>query len=43
MKDCEGKDEARRLFFSEIIHCKKRGYFQAKKNPCQNTYGQSIW
>ena len=43
MKHFEKKDEARRLFLSEIIHWKKRGYLHAKKAPCQNTYGQSTW
>ena len=27
-------------FFTEIIDCKKRGYLNAQKAPCQNTYEQ---
>ena len=37
----EKKDEPQRLFVSEIIDSKERGYLNAKKAPCQNTYGQS--
>ena len=33
----EKKDEDRKLFFSEIIDCKKRGYLNPEKAPCQNT------
>ena len=29
-----------RHFFSDIIDCKKRGYLNAQKAPCQNTYEQ---
>ena len=37
----EKKDEPRRLFVSEIIHCKKRGYLNTQKAAHQNTYRQS--
>ena len=36
----EKKDEPRRLFVSEIIHCKKRGYLNTQKAAHQNTYRQ---
>ena len=34
-------DEPSKLFLSEIIDCKKRGYLNDGKAPSQNTYGQS--
>ena len=34
-------DDAHRLFVSQLIDCKKWGYLNASKTPCQNTYGQS--
>ena len=40
MKYFEKKDEPQRLFCSEIIDCKRLGYLNAEKAPCQNTYGQ---
>ena len=41
LKFFEKNDESQRIFFSEIKDCKKRGYLNAKKAACQNTYGQS--
>ena len=35
------KEEPGKLFVSEIINCKKRGYFNAQKDTDQNTYVQS--
>ena len=37
----EKRDEPPKLLVSEIVHCKKRGYLNAEKDPCQNSYGQS--
>ena len=37
----EKKEEPQRLFVSEIIDCKNRGYLNAYKTPCQRTYGRS--
>ena len=34
------KDEPQKLFFSDIIDCKKWGYVNAQKASCQNTFGQ---
>ena len=34
------KDQAGRLFVSEIIDCKRRLYLNAQEAPCHNTYGQ---
>ena len=36
----EKEDENPRLFVSEILDLKKRGYLNAKKARCQNTYVQ---
>ena len=41
LKYFEKKDEPQRLSLSEIIHCKKQCYLNAKKALCHNTYGQS--
>ena len=38
----EKKGEPHRWFISEVIDCKKRGYINAFKAPCHNTYGQSM-
>ena len=40
LKYFEKKDEHPRLFVSEIIDCKKRGYLNAEKDKCRNTYSQ---
>ena len=34
----EKKDEPLKLFVSQIIDCKKRGYLNAEKANCQNTH-----
>ena len=36
----ERKDEPHSCCISEITDCKKRGYLNAEKASCQNTYGQ---
>ena len=36
----EKKNDPGRLFVSEIIDCKMRGYLNEEKALCQNTYGQ---
>ena len=41
LKYFETNDEPQRLFVSEIIDCEKWCYINAKKDPLQNTYGQS--
>ena len=41
LKYYEKSDEPQRLFASEIKDCKKRGYLNAQKASCQNSYGQS--
>ena len=41
MKHFEKKDERRNWFVSQITDCKKGGYLNIEKAPCQNTYGQS--
>ena len=41
LKYFEKNDDPQRLFVSEIKDCKKRGCLNAKKSPCQNSYGQS--
>ena len=35
------KDEPWKLFVSEIVDWKKRGYLNAGKAPCHSTYGHS--
>ena len=40
MEDFEEKDEPQGLFVSEIIDWKKRGYLNAERAKCQNTYVQ---
>ena len=37
----ENKDEPRRLFVSEILNNKRRGYLNPRKAAYQNTYRQS--
>ena len=37
----EKKGEPQSFFFSEIIDCKKRSYFNAKRAAYQNTYVES--
>ena len=37
----EEKNEPQRLFVSGILDCKNRGYLNALKATCQNTYGQA--
>ena len=41
LKYFEKKDDPQRLFLFQIIDSKMRGYYNAEKAPCQNTYGQS--
>ena len=41
LKWFERKDEPQRLFVSALIDYKMRGYLNASKAPCKNTYGQS--
>ena len=37
----EKKDDPSKLFFSEIIHYKKRGYLNEEKPKCLKSYGMS--
>ena len=41
LESFEKKDESQKLFVSEIIDCKNRGYLNAEKAAYQNTYGES--